>query len=695
MASQSSHSVGPSDAAEQPDNSSSSSSSSNSSSPQPSVPKSPLPRSTRFQSKRIAAKAKEVAPPEVSAPADAEDNGAEEDEITAVHAERPVRRPPRLVPTPEKGVTKSTTSSTRSRRGRSPSPATTRRAKSPRSKSPTRTTRSRSTQSPTPARPATRMSTRSQSPARRTTRKSPRSQARTGGAIANPGDLQAFANTNAVPTPPSRTRVRTAATSAVARPAQRANRRKRKAAATGQASAPPPPQRSHSGVNPPAPDEPEENNNGDNPDASTSRSKKRKVRRESITPNHSCPTAKVQTVSWGVPFLIALDHICEVETDFKKWYDSFFPTEASRTFQNRTDYYHAVDNALGKTINELQDHLGMEVQPGTTARQHARAFAKAKKDFERRWTNGLRVLRRIRKELGSQPSVYWYYSIQTICQLFTQYAGGPHTDAAQALYNDVYEQYIGDRYQARMEQADRFMYAAPNFALINGVENFKEHACRSFYDTPYEAGLKGTRSNNPAWLDNETPRTYYCRVGNRTSHEVYRQNIVEIAGYRVICGEDGQGLRDHPMSDLATDMLGYFTPFLRHSLMQIPNNMVAGLAMELDTSMSIADVTDQPAPDNVEDMENRIYGNRNGDEYLIKPWNNMAHHAAFFHQYNAIKGAVSGNINDTPQNEDIVEVFKLLRFHILVQDFRNVFTNELEVVDNVFRSRMRAYLTPS
>ena len=282
-----------------------------------------------------------------------------------------------------------------------------------------------------------------------------------------------------------------------------------------------------------------------------------------------------------------------------------------------------------------------------------------------------------------------------ICRIFTQYAGGPHTDAAEALYEEVYGPYLGDRYATRQEQSNRFMYSVPNFAMLNGVENFKEHTCRSFWDVPYEPGLKQSRGNNPAWLDTETPRTYYSRIENKTSHQVYKQHLVGIAGYRVRAGENGAGLRDHPMSDLTTDMLGYFNNHIKHYYLHIPKNMVAALTLELDTAMAVADATEEPAQDNVEDLENRIYGHRRGDDYFIKPWNNMAHHSAFFAQYNKIRGIIAGNTNEQPPNEDIVEIFKLLRFHILVQDFRPLFKEETDVSEGVFESRMRAYLTPS
>ena len=70
--------------------------------------------------------------------------------------------------------------------------------------------------------------------------------------------------------------------------------------------------------------------------------------------------------------------------------------------------------------------------------------------------------------------------------------------------------------------------------------------------------------------------------------------------------------------------------------------IAASLSLELDTSMAIAEVTDAPAADNEEDLDNRIYGHRVDNDYFVKPWTNMAHHAQFFSHFDSMRSIIAG-----------------------------------------------------
>ena len=65
---------------------------------------------------------------------------------------------------------------------------------------------------------------------------------------------------------------------------------------------------------------------------------------------------------------------------------------------------------------------------GATVRADTRVFKKAKHDFENRYKNTMAVLRRVRKSIGINPSVYWWYPAEVILSVMAHYQGGPYTD---------------------------------------------------------------------------------------------------------------------------------------------------------------------------------------------------------------------------------------------------------------------------
>ncbi len=77
-----------------------------------------------------------------------------------------------------------------------------------------------------------------------------------------------------------------------------------------------------------------------------------------------------------------------------------------------------------------------------------------------------------------------------------------------------------------------------------------------------------------------------------STHSLHKQ--VGIAGYQIEAGEDETNLRKHTVSDLASDIFGYFDTRLRESLMFEPRIISSALTMKMDTAISIDDVTQRP-----------------------------------------------------------------------------------------------------
>lgn len=109
--------------------------------------------------------------------------------------------------------------------------------------------------------------------------------------------------------------------------------------------------------------------------------------------------------------------------------------------------------------------------------------------------------------------------------------------------------------------------------------------------------------------------------------------------------------------------------------------------------MAIADITEQPAENNEEDQADRIYGHRSGDQYHIKPWCNISQHAAFLDQLNRVRQVIAGTTsqNAPPDNEDILNFTQLLLFHVLVQDFSEMFATPFQNGLSILEGRMRTY----
>lgn len=451
---------------------------------------------------------------------------------------------------------------------------------------------------------------------------------------------------------------------------------------------PSPPGR-QSNINP----QPDAEDGGDESVEPASKRRRKQAKSSTNTP-HQCPTEKVRTLVWSLPFISVLDMICCTEiTDLSKWYDTMFPSPSSMQFNNRTEKYAAINNGIGRVVYELQDFLGIPVQTATTVVRNNRIYAQAKKNFETRYNNSLALMKRLRKAIGNLPSIYWYYSSDVIIRLFTEYQGGPLTEAASGLFQDILGRYINDLYSLKEEQCNRFMYSAPNIGMITGVSNISEHACRTFWDLPYEQGVKESRSNTEAQRQNESPRSYYGRTAIKQAHEIYRNNIVAVTGYKLAGGENGRGLRDHPLSDLCTHILGYFGSHTTDNVVNDAKVIVSGLVMELDTAMRIAEHTPAPSNDSIEDLSTQIYGHRIDDDFFVKPWNAMSHHTAFFRQSSSMYNVISGQPDQRPTNEDVVEAFKMFLFQVLVQDFTGVFATSNDACPSIFETRMTEYLT--
>ena len=122
-----------------------------------------------------------------------------------------------------------------------------------------------------------------------------------------------------------------------------------------------------------------------------------------------CPIDKVQSMCWYVPFLLLLDIICEAPTDIQELYLSFLPSAEQLGTGARNTVYGVIERSLGKTLSELSTHLSMEFQAARTARENVPIFRQAKKTFELKYMEGLALLKNIRKAIGSQPSIYWFY----------------------------------------------------------------------------------------------------------------------------------------------------------------------------------------------------------------------------------------------------------------------------------------------
>ena len=273
----------------------------------------------------------------------------------------------------------------------------------------------------------------------------------------------------------------------------------------------------------------------------------------------------------------------------------------------------------------------------------------------------------------------------------TQYLRGYRTGAANEMYTDIAGRYMNRDYLPDVQISDRFISIDPHHETIDAPDLIMEHACRTMYNQPYNAGLKQTQHNNLQRGDGETPRTYYLRISTRETQENYREEFTSIDGYRINCTEDGPGIRAHPMSDLSAIVIGHFRPNIQSTYIDNPVKIVSALCCELDSCMKIASET--PQPNNQEDKDRHIYGHRDGDIHYIKPWNNMQQQSLFFSQQNQVRRAFAGGPNLEVTNDDYVRFFELFRFQVLVQDFRELYKVIIPDTKSVLEDRMKIRLS--
>lgn len=407
---------------------------------------------------------------------------------------------------------------------------------------------------------------------------------------------------------------------------------------------------------------------------------------------HLCPTEKVQNVIWSTPFLLLLDAICACSTDLQETYKSFLPPATElQSNRARNSKYGMMERALGKTLSELQYYLTMEIDTQTTARANVEVFRKAKKDFEEKYIEGIELMRAIRTAIGSQPSIYWYFCSETIVRIITQVTAGMFTLAADELHNNILLQYICEEYPAHVDQAERFLNI---LHIVSQSENFsvplKEHTCRLFWQTPYETGVKASRDNTREQHNHESPRTYYLRKSCKRTDIGYRNCLKEVQGFRITIGENDEGIRELPISDLTSELIGYCDSFMKPELIHGATLTACGLCFEIDAAMTMAEMTEQPAEDNEEDQAVRIYGHSEGNEYHIKPWSNMAQFSMFMEQLESVRRAIGGG--NVGGDDDVQNFGELLVFHALVQDFSNLCANPHRGIESILQTRMQMYM---
>lgn len=404
----------------------------------------------------------------------------------------------------------------------------------------------------------------------------------------------------------------------------------------------------------------------------------------------TCPATKIRQFFWTAPFLLLLDSIIEAGTEFQEIYNQYFPTVNPRTFNSAGRRYGVIEEEVGRIAYELAPHLGLDL-PQRNGNPTVPQLKRARKQFERRYLEGLALIKNVRRMITSTPSIFWYFPANIVLRILAQYHCGVGTDAAHQLYTDIIGQYLNAEYAVCEDASDRFINCDVDNNCMKAQEHVLEHACRTFYNMDYRQGLKQTRTNSFAVQGDETPRTYYFRSSTHQSDENYRRNFINLRGYVFDCSDDGVGVWEHPLSDLASQVIGYFGTYFATEFMDGPVQVVAALCTEMDTCMKIAGETPRPTTD--EGRARHVYGYRVGQNMHVRPWNLLQQHSSFLLQHIQLRTAISGGPNLQPQNDDYIDFFNCLKFHILVQDFSELYNYPHANTESILRDRMRAALS--
>lgn len=412
-----------------------------------------------------------------------------------------------------------------------------------------------------------------------------------------------------------------------------------------------------------------------------------------------CPTAKVRAIAWGVPFMLTLDYICEAGTDLQSLYSNHLPAEEEmRTFNSRTRRYGAIEEAVGAIAYELNEQLGLDIPVSRRTRPTSAELIEAKRRFERKYMRSMALIKNFRNKIGAIPSIFWWYPTDVIFRMFSRYHGevGVHngnpedngTAQADALHARMFGQYVsGLAFADNRGMVRRFFECDTTSACSRSQWPVYEHACRAMQETDeYESGLKETLPNNRIPNPTEGRRTFWLRSSTFQTEPEYANAMMGVQGF-TYNPDEGRHMRDHPLTDLASALIGFGGLYLKRSYMDAPIQVVSALCTEMDTAMMIAH--DTPTPTTVAERGRDIYGHRDGGNYHIKPWNVMQNVATFHSQLYTVGDALTGVHNQRPTPDDYVEFFDAIRFHILVHDFQEFYRWRNDDSRSILADRLR------
>lgn len=312
--------------------------------------------------------------------------------------------------------------------------------------------------------------------------------------------------------------------------------------------------------------------------------------------------------------------------------------------------------------------------------------------FQRRYLDSLAVLKNVRRQIGSAPSVFWYFPAETIFNIMAQYSAGPGTTEAEDLYNRLTGRLVTTGYRSSRFRAERFVNSDPNFNTMLIQRHVYEHACRSYPITEaYTSGIKPTQSNRYFPTANEMPTNFYLRSSARTNAEVYRESMMSISGYNWVYGPGERGNKAHPMCDLAAWSFAAYGRYLKESYVDEPLQIISALSVEIDAAIHLAHTTEPPATE--ADRAVDIYGHSTDNNYNVKPWNVIQHQATFYSQNLRIGTAITGGPHANISPDNLVEVFECFKFHTLVQDFQDLFRHYNDNARSILSDRLRVALT--
>jgi len=352
------------------------------------------------------------------------------------------------------------------------------------------------------------------------------------------------------------------------------------------------------------------------------------------------PSAWKQFYLWNSPFIKLLDAIAYDRTSLSDYLNKVIPSRDVKPkidALSRTNKYWAVENALGRTLEHLGEHLGLPnygVPVNATGKKgkDRAIYKQAKQELAEKHENALGDMIFLRERFWSEPSIFWNLPPIYIFGLLAHIGqiGGPKNSAACTDYvRDLFEDLITDGFRLPTEFIEHFMLFTQHDTMEHDMDTIYEHVTRKLAEGfTGEPGMASTQSRTKAKKAGESAQMRAYRLTQDGNKAKYEKDVGDLRGF--ILSNDGHNL----LHEFPIVGLGYIIIVLYERILM--DNSYGPLEQKFTTMMAELDFTVTTALSLTENDSdngmNSLYGHGTEQLVHVRPWETIYQHNLFLRQ---------------------------------------------------------------